>query len=158
MTANAIIIEHLNQILSNELTAISQYFVHSKMVGDWGFQSLSSHMRSEAIDEMRHADQLIDRILYLEGMPDLQRLGKINIGKTVPEMMKLDLQLEIEAVSYLNSTINVCNEANDNGTLELVKEILVAEEAHIGWVREQLSLIEHIGTQNYLTQHLKASL
>jgi bacterioferritin len=154
MKGNATVIEHLNQILTNELTAINQYFVHSKLCEDWGYQGLAGTMRNESIDEMRHADQIMDRILYLDGMPNLQRLGKVNVGQSVPEQMKLDLALEMDAVAYLNETIKVCAEANDNGSLELVKAILVSEEAHIDWIEEQISLIENIGLQNYLAQQL----
>jgi bacterioferritin len=154
MTGNDKVIEALNQLLTNELTAINQYFIHAKMCEDWGFAALGAKIRAESIDEMKHADEVMSRILYLEGLPNLQRLGKVNVGQSVPEQFKLDLALEVEAVAFLNQTIEVCRSAGDNGTLELVKSILVSEEAHIDWIEEQLSLVEKVGEQNYLAMQL----
>lgn len=154
MTGNVKVIELLNQVLTNELTAINQYFVHAKLCQDWGYRSLASRLRDESIDEMKHAELIIDRILYLDGMPNLQRLGKIKVGETVPEQLKLDRELEVAAVGFLNESIEVCASAADNGTLELLKSILVSEETHIDWIEEQLSLIESIGLPNYLAQQL----
>lgn len=154
MKGNDKVIEILNQILTNELTAINQYFVHAKMCESWGFQALGSKIRAESIDEMRHADQVMSRILYLEGIPNLQRLGKIKVGQTVPEQLKLDLALEVEAVGYLNESIEVCRTAGDHGSMELVKAILISEEAHIDWIEEQIGLIAAIGEQNYLARQL----
>lgn len=154
MQGNKKVIELLNQVLTNELTAINQYFVHSKMCADKGYHKLATKLRAESIDEMKHAEAMIDRILYLEGLPNVQRLGKISVGQSVPEMMTLDLALEKEAVTFLNASIEVCAAAKDNGSLELVKSVLVSEEEHIGWIEEQISLIESIGVQNYLASQL----
>lgn len=154
MKGDAKVIELLNQILTNELTAINQYFAHGKMCQSWGYDVLGQKLRAESIDEMRHAEELMDRILYLDGIPNLQRLGKVKVGETVPEQLKCDLALEVEAVGFLNECIKACSEANDNGSLELVKSILVSEEAHIDWIEEQLSLIENIGLQNYLAKQV----
>ena len=154
MKGNAKVIELLNEILTNELTAINQYFAHAKMCQHWGFATLGAKIREESIDEMRHADQVIDRILYLEGMPNLQRLGKVSIGENVPEQLKADLALEVAAVTFLNECISECTKAGDNGTLELVKSILVSEEQHIDWIEEQLGLIDSVGLQNYLATTL----
>ena len=154
MKGNDKVIELLNEVLTNELTAINQYFIHAKLCQDWGYTTLAKAMRAESIDEMRHAEQVIDRILYLEGMPNLQRLGKVSVGESVPEQFKLDLALEMTAVAFLNQSIKVCSDAGDNGSLELIKSILLSEETHISWIEEQLSLIENIGIQNYLTQQL----
>lgn len=157
MKGNAKVIELLNAILTNELTAINQYFAHGKMCQSWGYTILGDKIRAESIDEMRHAEQLMDRILYLEGIPNLQRLGKVKIGETVPEMMQVDLALEIEAVGFLNEGIIACAEAKDNGSLELVKSILVSEETHIDWIEEQIGLIENIGLQNYLSKQVPSA-
>jgi bacterioferritin len=154
MKGDTKVIELLNAILTNELTAINQYFAHAKMCQHWGYTALGNKMRAESIDEMRHAEQLMDRILYLEGIPNLQRLGKVRVGETVPEQFSVDLALEVEAVGFLNDGIVACAEAKDNGSLELVKSILVSEEAHIDWIEEQQSLIENIGLQNYLAKQV----
>lgn len=154
MKGNAKIIELLNEILTNELTAINQYFAHAKMCQNWGFVTLGSKIREESIDEMRHADQIIDRILYLEGMPNLQRLGKISIGENVPEQLRADLALEVAAVTFLNQCVAECVKAGDTGSMELVKSILVSEEQHIDWIEEQLGLIDSVGLQNYLATTL----
>ena len=154
MKGNARIIELLNEILTNELTAINQYFAHAKMCQNWGFTTLGAKIRAESIDEMKHADQIIDRILYLEGMPNLQRLGKISIGENVPEQLKADLALEMTAVKFLNECISERAKADDNGSLELVKSILVSEEQHVDWIEEQLGLIDSVGLQNYLATTL----
>lgn len=154
MKGDTKVIELLNAILTNELTAINQYFAHGKMCQHWGYTLLGDKLRAESIDEMRHAESLMDRILYLEGIPNLQRLGKVRVGETVPEQFSVDLALEVEAVGFLNEGIIACAEAKDNGSLELVKSILVSEEAHIDWIEEQQSLIENIGLQNYLSKQV----
>ena len=156
MQGNTKIIELLNEILTNELTAINQYFIHSKLNQDWGYEVLASHMRAESIDEMKHADIIIDRILYLNGMPNLQRLGTVSVGESVPEQFKLDLELEVKAIKCLNQGIDACREAGDNGTLDLVKNILVSEEAHVDWLEAQLHLVEAVGLPNYLTKQITA--
>ena len=148
------IINLLNDILTAELTAINQYFLHAKMCGDWGYQKLHSYIRKESIDEMRHAEALIERILYLNGVPNVQRLGKVTIGETVKEQFDLDLALEYLAVPRLQKAIEACRTANDEGTRVLLEGILVSEEEHIDWLEAQLTLIEQVGLNNYLTQQI----
>jgi bacterioferritin len=154
MKGDTKVIELLNAILTSELTAINQYFAHAKMCQHWGYAALGGKLRAESIDEMRHAELLMDRILYLDGVPNLQRLGKIRVGETVPEQFAVDHALEVEAVGFLNECIKVCYDADDNGSLELVKSILVSEEEHIDWIEEQQNLIENIGLQNYLASQI----
>jgi len=154
MKGDTKVIELLNAVLTSELTAINQYFAHAKMCQHWGYAALAGKLRAESIEEMRHAESLMDRILYLEGLPNLQRLGKVKVGETVPEQFSVDLALEVEAVHFLNEGIVACAEAKDNGSLELIKSILVAEEEHIDWIEEQQSLVENIGLQNYLAQQV----
>ena len=148
------VIEVLNQVLTNELTGINQYFIHSKMNENWGYTKLAAHMRAESIDEMKHADEIISRILYLEGVPNLQRLGKVNVGETIPEQFKWDKGLEVNAITDLKNGVNVCREANDHGTRELMERILISEEEHYDWIEAQEGLIENVGLQNYLAQQI----
>jgi bacterioferritin len=149
------IISLLNDVLTGELTSINQYFVHAKMCGNWGYRRLEEHIRKESIDEMKHAEELIERILYLEGVPNLQRLGKINIGQTVPEQLKLDLELEGQAIPRLNDGIRLCRERNDNGTEDLLTRILVSEEEHVDWLEAQLAQIAQVGEAQYLAQQIR---
>jgi bacterioferritin len=155
MKGNAKIIEALNDVLTAELTGINQYFVHAKMCANWGYQRLAEHNRKEAIDEMKHADEVIDRILYLEGIPNMQRLGKVRVGETVAEQMKLDLKLEVEAVGRLNKSVELAVQLHDNGTRELFEKILVSEEEHVDWLEAQLELIKQVGEKNYLTKQIR---
>lgn len=148
------VIELLNDVLTAELTAVNQYWVHARMCQNWGFDKLWQHIRAEAIDEMKHADQLVERILFLDGMPNLQRLDKINIGENVHEQLKVDLALEHDALPRLNKGIALCTEVGDNGTRELMEQILVSEEQHVDWLEAQLDLIEQVGIQNYLTTQI----
>lgn len=148
------IIELLNEVLTAELTAINQYFLHAKLCENWGYGRLAEHVRHESIDEMRHADQLTDRILFLEGMPNFQRLFPLRVGETVPEQFESDLQLEYAAIARLNAGIARAVELSDNGTRELLAEILVAEEEHADWLETQLTAIEQVGLQNYLAEQL----
>ncbi len=148
------VIELLNEVLTAELTAINQYFIHAKMCADWGYKKLAGLVRAESIDEMRHAEQLIDRILYLDGLPNVQRYGKINVGETVAEQFGLDLELEKTAISRLNSAIAVCRDVGDNATRELLNGILVSEEEHADWLETQLELIRQIGEAHYLAQQI----
>jgi bacterioferritin len=148
------LIEALNEILTGELTAINQYFVHAKMCQNWGFHRLAHVNRSESLDEMKHADQLIERILYLEGVPNVQRLGKVRVGETVPEQLDLDYKSEQEAVPRLNKAIALAVEVADNGTRELLEDMLASEEEHIDWLEAQLELIKRVGEQNYLAQQI----
>ncbi|MEZ4391863.1 MAG: bacterioferritin [Polyangiales bacterium] len=149
------VIDVLNAVLTGELTAINQYFIHAKMCRNWGFDRIAAHVKAESIDEMKHADDLIERILYLEGVPNLQRLNKVNVGETVPEQFKLDLALEYEAVKRLNDGVRLCRDANDHGTETLLRAILVAEEEHIDWLEAQLGLIEVLGAERYLAQQMR---
>jgi bacterioferritin len=154
MQGDAEIIELLNEVLTAELTAINQYFVHAKMCEHWGYERLAEHGRHESIDEMKHADRVIDRILYFEGVPNMQRLFPVRVGETVPEQFEFDKQLEYEAVQRLNRGIAMCVAKGDNGTRELLADILVAEEEHIDWIETQQEAIRQIGLERYLAQQL----
>jgi len=154
MKGNKKVIELLNDVLTGELTSVNQYFVHAKMCRNWGYLGLAARVKKESIDEMKHADDLIERILYLEGVPNLQRLYKVNVGETVPEQLKLDRQLEMDAVARLNKGIALCIEVGDNGTRELLADILVSEEEHLDWLETQLSLVASIGEAHYLAQQV----
>ncbi|MCX8072639.1 MAG: bacterioferritin [Candidatus Binatia bacterium] len=155
MKGNAKLIEMLNEILTGELTGINQYFVHAKMCENWGYKHLYEKIRNESLEEMKHADEIIERILFLEGVPNMQRLGKVRVGETVPEQLKLDLALEKEAVERLNRAIALAVEVGDNGTRELLESILTSEEDHIEWLEAQLTLLRQVGEQNYLAQQIR---
>ena len=154
MQGNKKIIDILNDVLTSELTAINQYFVHAEMCDNWGYEHLHDRVRKHSIGEMKHAEQLIERVLFLEGVPNVQRLGKINIGETVPEQFKVDLALELDAVKRLNDGIDACTEADDNNSRHLLEEILEDEEEHINWIEAQLALIDQVGAANYLAQQI----
>jgi bacterioferritin len=149
------VINLLNDVLTGELTAVNQYFIHARMCENWGYERLWKKIRAESIDEMKHADALIARILYLDGLPNLQRLGKISVGQTVPEQLGLDLEMEKAAVKRFNDGIELCRSLGDNGSRELLEGMLVSEEEHANWLEAQLSLIQQVGEQNYLAQQLK---
>ena len=149
------VIDLLNDVLTGELTAINQYFIHARICENWGYQRLWKKLREESIEEMKDADKLIARILYLEGLPNLQRLGKVNVGQTVLEQLKLDLQLEKDAIKRLNDGIELCRGLGDNGSRELLEELLHGEEEHADWIEAQLALIEQVGEGNYLAQQIK---
>jgi bacterioferritin len=157
MQGDPAVIELLNEVLTAELTAVNQYFIHAKMCSNWGYDRLADHVRDESIDEMKHAEILIERILYLDGVPNLQRLGSVRVGQTVPEQLALDLEVEKEAVARLNPGIAACVAAGDNGTRELLERILVSEEEHADWLETQLFLVETLGAENYLSQQLHDS-
>jgi bacterioferritin len=146
------VIALLNEVLKAELTAINQYFLHAEMCANWGFYRLAGVSRKESIEEMVHAEKLMERILYLEGTPTMTELFKINIGQNVPAQLKFDLQLEYDAVKRLNQGIGLCREVKDDGSRELLKSILLEEEHHIDWLEAQLHALEEMGTQNYLAQ------
>jgi bacterioferritin len=148
------VITFLNQALKNELTAVNQYFLHARMYKNWGLNKLGEQEYHESIDEMKHADELIDRILYFDGMPNVQRLYPVKIGETVKEQFELDLALEHQAIGRLNAGIATCVAKGDNGTRELLERILVAEEEHTDWLETQLEAMSQVGEENYLAQQL----
>ena len=149
------VIAVLNDVLTAELTAINQYFIHARMCENWGYERLWKKIREESLEEMKHADELIERILYLDGMPNLQRLGKINVGETVPEQLELDLQVEYEAVKRLNEGIEACRAKGDNGTRVLLEKMLGDEEEHVDWLEEQQRLVDTLGEAAYLAEQIK---
>ncbi len=149
------VLDLLNDVLTAELTAINQYFVHAKMMKNWGYDRLAAKEREESIDEMKHADAVIERILFLEGVPNMQRLSKVNVGETVKEQLELDLQEEYRARARLNDGIKLCRDLGDSGTKDLLEKILVSEEEHIDWIETQLELIRQVGEANYLSQQIK---
>ncbi len=154
MKGNKKIIDLLNEVLTAELTAINQYIVHAEMSENWGYKRRAEAVRKQAIGEMKHAEKLIERILFLEGIPNVQRLGKIKIGQTVPEQLKCDWALEEDAIKRLNDALPVAVELKDGGTRELLEDILESEEEHIDWIEAQLDQIAQLGEQNYLSQQI----
>lgn len=144
------VIEHLNKALGNELIAINQYFLHSRMYKDWGLKELADHEYEESIDEMKHADVLIERILFLEGLPNLQKLGKLLIGENTKEMLECDLKLEMIAIPDLRDAIEYCESVRDYVSRDLFQNILDSEEEHVDWLETQLGLIDKVGMENYL--------
>jgi bacterioferritin len=149
------IIELFNDVLTSELTAINQYFVDAKMFQNWGYQRLAKRFQDESVDEMHDADKLIERILYLEGLPNLQRLGVVRVGETPVEKLQLALELEHEAIERLNRGIARCVELADNGSRELLESILVGEESHADWLEGQLELVRQLGDAHYLAQQIR---
>lgn len=150
MKGDAKVIEFLNKVLKNELTAINQYFLHSRMYRNWGLKELAEHEYHESIDEMKHADKLIERVLFLDGLPNLQDMGKLMIGENAKEIIECDLKLELIAVPVLRDAIKHCEEVKDYISRELFEHILESEEEHIDWLETQLGLIEKVGMENYL--------
>ena len=155
MQGDAEIIEVLNEILTAELTAINQYFIHAKMREDWGFVKIAEKARKESIEEMEDAEKVIDRILYLDGVPNLQRYDPVLVGETVPEQYRLELGTETKAIERYNRAIALAVAKGDNGTRELCESRLVDEESHADWLESQLNVIETIGVENYLAQQLE---
>jgi bacterioferritin len=148
------VVEVLNEVLCAELTGINQYFIHAMMCRNWGYSKLSEHSHAESIEEMKHAQQVIERILYLDGVPNMQRYMKINVGQDVPEQHRFDLDLERDAVGRLNQGVELCRGKGDHGTRALLEKILVDEEEHVDWLEAQLEQIQAMGLQNYLAQQL----
>lgn len=146
---------HLNRVLRNELTAINQYFLHAKMLENFGLPLMAEHERGESIDEMKHADALIERILFLEGLPNLQDLGKLLIGENVREILQCDLALEMEAIPDLRAAIAHCESVQDYVSRGLFQSILDSEEEHVDWIETQLGLIDRVGEQNYQQSQMK---
>ena len=151
------VIELLNEVLTAELTAVNQYFLDSRMLSNWGYDRLGTRFYEESLDEMKDADHLIERILYLEGVPNVQKLNKVSVGQTVPEQLRLDLDVEKAAIKRLNTGIETCRAHGDNGSRELLEDILEGEEAHANWIEAQLTLIAQVGESNYLAQQIVES-
>ena len=147
------VIDYLNRVLKNELTAINQYFLHSRMLGNWGISGLAKHEYEESVDEMRHADRLIERILFLDGLPNLQDLGRLSIGESTREILECDLRLEHEAIPLVREAIAACEEDADYVSRELLEDILEGEEEHVDWLETQLGLIERMGLENFIQMH-----
>jgi len=155
MRGDPAVIELLNEVLTAELTAINQYFIHHKMCENWGYERLSKKKYEESIGEMKDADRIIARILYLEGVPNMQRLSPVRVGEDPIEQHKLDLAVEIEAIERLNDGIALCREKGDNGTREMLEEILTGEEEGADWLEAQLHIVDEIGKERYLAEMIK---
>ena len=154
MQGNKDVIELLNEVLTSELTAINQYFIHAKMCENWGFHKLAKKKRSESIEEMHHADSVIERILFFDGTPNMQRYFSVKVGEDPIEQHRLDLELELEAVKRLNEGVALAREKGDNGTRELLETILTDEEEGIDWLEAQLHLVETVGRERYLAEQM----
>jgi len=157
MKGNKDVISALNEVLAAELVAINQYFMHAKMCENWGYLALATKNRAESIDEMRHAESLVQRILFLEGLPNMQRLDKLSIGQTVPEQLQADLNLEYNAVARLTAGISLCREKGDSASEDILRAILRAEEEHIDFLETQLGLVKQLGEALYLSKQLTAA-
>ena len=155
MQGSQAVLDVLNDVLTAELTAINQYFLDAKMCANWGYDRLAEKIKADSIDEMKDADSLIDRILYLDGVPNLQRLGVVKVGETVVEKLKLALQLETEAIARLQAGITTCANEGDNGSRMVLEEILEGEEEHADWLESQLELVSQMGEPFYLSQQVK---
>ncbi len=151
------VVAALNDVLTAELTAVNQYFLHARMCENWGYERLWKKIREESIGEMRHADRLIERILYLEGVPNVQKLAKINVGQTVPEQFRLDLEVEKASIKSLNQGVELCRKLEDNGSRHLLEDILCESEEHANWLEAQLTLIQQVGEGAYLAEQIRSS-
>ena len=154
MKGDAKILETLNDVLTAELTAINQYFIHAKMCANWGYEKLAAKKRDESMEEMKHADAVIERILFFDGVPNMQRLYPVRVGEEPVEQHKLDRELELEARDRLNTGIALCRDVGDNGTRELLEHILHDEEEGIDWLEAQLHLVETVGRERYLSEQM----
>ena len=150
------IIDMLNEVLTGELTAINQYFLHGKICLNWGYDHLGKKIYEESLDEMKHANKLVERILFLDGLPNLQKLGKLSIGTNVVEILKNDLAFELGTVPRLNQGIQLARDAGDNGSEDLLTHILVESESHVDWLESQLELVKQVGESNYLAQQIRS--
>jgi len=155
MKGDADVIQILNDVLCAELTGINQYFIHAMMCANWRYKRLADHSREESIEEMKHAQEVIERILYLDGVPNMQKYMKVNVGQTVPEQHEFDLAVEKDAVDRLNKGIELCRSKGDNGSRLLLEKILHDEEEHVDWLESQLLQIQTLGLDNYLAQQIK---
>jgi bacterioferritin len=149
------VIDVLNDVLAAELVGINQYFLHARMCKNWGFHRIAEVNYHESIDEMKHADSLVERILFLEGLPNLQKLGRVRVGQTVPEQLSLDRDVEVEAVKRLNAAIALCVAEKDNTSRDLLEDMLESEEKHLDWLETQLDLIQKLGEKPYLAEQLR---
>ncbi len=156
MKGDGKVIEFLNKVLRNELTAINQYFLHARMYKDMGLKELAEHEYEESIDEMKHADELVERVLFLEGLPNLQDIGRLRVGENPKEMLECDLALENEAIPDLREAIAYCESVKDYVSRELFEDILEAEEEHVDWLETQLALMDRVGEQNYLQEQMRS--
>jgi bacterioferritin len=154
MKGNKKVVDVLNDVLSAELVGINQYFLHAKMCKNWGYERIADVDYHESIDEMKHAEKLVERILFLQGVPNLQKLGRVRIGQTIPEQLALDLELEMDAVVRLNRGIALCADEGDNTSRDLLEDILESEEKHLDWLETQLGLIRQLGEKAYLAEQL----
>ena len=152
MKGDAEVVDLLNELLTFELTAINQYYIHYKMCRNWGYERTASRFKDEAMDEMKHADAMIERILFFEGIPNMQRLNPVKVGENVPEQLKLALATELEARDLLNRGVALCRDRGDNGTRDMLEEMVRAEEEAIDWLEAQLGIIEEIGRERYLAE------
>jgi len=148
------VLDALNDVLAAELVGINQYFLHAKMCKNWGFARIAEVDHHESVDEMKHASELVERILFLEGVPNLQKLGRVRIGQTIPEQLKLDLDLEVDAVARLNKAIALCVAEGDNASRDLLERILTSEEQHLDWLETQLGLLKQLGEKTYLAEQM----
>ena len=155
MKGDSRIIDLLNDVLVGELTAVNQYFLHAKMLLNWGYQHLGKKVREESIDEMKHSDRLIERILFLDGLPNLQKLNKLTIGTGVIEILKNDLAYELGTIPKLNQGMATCRDLGDNGSEDLLRHILVESEEHVDWLESQLELVKQMGDAHYLAQQIR---
>ena len=154
MKAKQGVVDYLNKVLTNELTAINQYFLHGEMCENWGYERLHQQIKKHAIDEMKHAEEIIEHILYLEGLPNLQRLGTIKVGENVPEQLKADLKLEMDNIKLLTEAITHCAKVGDFTTRHKLEDIVKSEDEHVDWIETQQETISQVGVENYLSEQI----